>query len=423
MHPSRRFKAVAKAVSCLGVLGSIGLLANKAIFNNTTLEFLCQIDLLFVSNMAVALVARYGMKQAVWPSIKKRTIAATILIIVSFVLLFVDFEISDRIVGDEGGSLGYAAASLITATVWILAYTASWKPFLKQAENRYISAGISLTLGTVAMGLYFTSLFAAALNSGIGWKTEFVRFALACISLATSISAFTLQWDSRAERRRKMLAAKIDADSISIHCFDPINDIESAERFVAAGLGFDSLSRNSLESWLHSRNAVLEAVANATHLYGAYHHNRLVGFLLADMHGREKQYARSRYSCLRFTKSTIDRIVQKADSSSSFDEAKHRAVTALETNYDAEILLLATDPELTERGIGCKLIEAFEADFAGKNVYLALDETISTDFFEHSGFAIAKEYRTGIDAESDVVCRLLVKQVAAKSTPRDTALS
>ena len=146
---------------------------------------------------------------------------AGLLVLCFAALLFADSDITDLIIGEKGDPVDEATAQLAAAATWVGAYVVAWKPFLRRKENRYISACVSLTLGCIAFALFFVSLYSNALLGVVGWKVEFVRFALASVAFASSISAFIVQWDTREVRRRKEEVERLVADRVEIRYFDP----------------------------------------------------------------------------------------------------------------------------------------------------------------------------------------------------------
>ena len=415
LHPSKRFKSTAKVIGLCGIVAAFMLLLNKATVNSDTVRSFGQMGLLFVANMVMALLARYGIGHATWPSPAKRAAAAAGLVVFFMAILFVDYTISDLIAGDDGEPIQDAMATLVAAIVWVGAYAVSWKPFLQRKENRYIAAGVSLTLGLIAFTLYFRTLFSTALFGGVGWKTSFVQFSLACISVASAASAFMVQIDARNARRREDLSNSLKQSDVVLAEFEPSTDLEEAERIVSKSLLFETDVKSGWALWAYGRDVIYDAMARSTKLYAAYYQNELVGILFANEHGAQKKYERSRYSAFHRAFTLFESFVHVGSGYSSFDEIREELVASLDSLPDVEIVLFATDPELEGKGIGSKLLEAFESEFSGHTAYLAADNTLSTDFLEKRGFSLAAEktFSEGFsDDDPDNTCCIFTKTIS-----------
>lgn len=277
-HPSTLYKKLVRGVLLLAFIAVALILGNRLGILSHSVKNAGLVILLFVCNMALALGARHAIERAVWPESWKRGGAAGLLVLCFAVLLFADSDITDLIIGEKGDPVDEATAQLAAAATWVGAYVVAWKPFLRRKENRYISACVSLTLGCIAFALFFVSLYSNALLGVVGWKVEFVRFALASVAFASSISAFIVQWDTREVRRRKEEVERLVADRVEIRYFDPADDLDEAERFAPVGVRLEPGNENAFQAWIAGRDAMCEALVRATHFYGAYYQGRLAGF-------------------------------------------------------------------------------------------------------------------------------------------------
>ncbi len=187
-HPSTLYKKLVRGVLLLTFIAVALILGNRLGILSHSVKNAGLVILLFVCNMALALGARHAIERAVWPESWKRGGAAGLLVLCFAALLFADSDITDLIIGEKGDPVDEATAQLAAAATWVGAYVVAWKPFLRRKENRYISACVSLTLGCIAFALFFVSLYSNALLGVVGWKVEFVRFALASVAFASSIS-------------------------------------------------------------------------------------------------------------------------------------------------------------------------------------------------------------------------------------------
>jgi GNAT superfamily N-acetyltransferase len=423
MHPSRRFKRATAFVVLCGIISIVALMVNEATVNDQAVSVFGQMGLLFVANMLVALVARYAINQAVWPSVPKRVGAAIVLVFASAALLFADYMLADAIV-DSGDPLEDAVATLAAATVWIGAYIVSWKPFLQKAENRYIAAGISLALGAIAFFLYFRSLFARALFAGVGWKTEFVQYTLACIAFAAAASSFMVQKDASAAQKKREATSGLGQAEVEISAFDPSTDLEEAERFASKGMLFEEGMKSSIAAWAYGRDTVCEGIFGSTKMYAARYHGALVGLLFASEKGIRKPYARSRYALFHKAFALLEAIRGRADDVESFNRARAALLESADAPCNVEILLFLTDPELKGKGVGSKLLDAFKRDFPNGTALLLADNTLPTSYFEKRGFSpvTGELFETGVETgDGEEQCQIFTKQIG--ETRKDTNMT
>ena len=414
-HPSTLYKKLVRGVLLLAFIAVALILGNRLGILSHSVKNAGLVILLFVCNMALALGARHAIERAVWPESWKRGGAAGLLVLCFAALLFADSDITDLIIGEKGDPVDEATAQLAAAATWVGAYVVAWKPFLRRKENRYISACVSLTLGCIAVALFFVSLYSNALLGVVGWKVEFVRFALASVAFASSISAFIVQWDTREVRRRKEEVERLVADRVEIRYFDPADDLDEAERFAPVGVRLEPGNENTFEAWTAGRDAMCEALVRATHFYGAYYQGRLAGFLLAERKGERRPYQISRYTFFHWLYKRIHRELHGSEAV-WFEEAKSEVVSSVTPVPTAEILLFATDPELMGRGIGTKLLQTFESDYKGERVVAAVDGATDTAFFDRHGYVeagsktVSEALRPG---DTEIRCRVFMKAIPA----------
>lgn len=386
MHPSDSAKAaigdIAGAVLLWFSIGAV----NALTFEDDVIACFSCLLLIFAGNMALALAARHSVNRTAGKSSRLRATAAIVLVLCSLLVLYVDFDAAFSIIGYLEEELADDIAMMLMACVWIAAFVTVWRPFLVRRENGFISACVSLALGGISMGLFFFSLIAQGVLGASDQQVQFIRFALSCVSLATAVSAFMNQWQARDRKRRLQRLEEEGAESVEVRAFDPREDLVSAERFATVGMHLDRYTRNGLESWAYGRNCMCGAIAGSTHFYGAYEGNRLVGFLLADMHGQRRPYGHSWFSaCHRL----LGAFIGMVDADAAYDAANRRLRAALDPAPDAELVFFAADPELVGKGIGTRLLQAFEGDFAGRRVFLYADDACTYQFYEHRGFTRA----------------------------------
>ena len=175
-----------------------------------------------------------------------------------------------------------------------------------------------------------------------------------------------------------------------------------------------SYASNELDAWTSGRNIAQEAIAGSTHLYGAYLHGRLVGFLAADMHGQPKPYAHSVFALCHRLSERVDRLLHQGGAANAFDEATWSMLDGLAPHPDAELLYLVSDQSLTGMRIEERLLAAFEQDFAGHRVFLRMDGVDEEGVCAHHGFTLAMRRTVSARAafrDEDVTCAIYTRQL------------
>ncbi len=204
-----------------------------------------------------------------------------------------------------------------------------------------------------------------------------------------------------------------DEMSVTIQTFKPEKDFSAAARFAREGMHLDNYAGGGIAGWLFATDAMCEAIARSTHFYAAYDGAQFAGFLLADSWGAPKPYEKSRYGRFhRLIKGLLE-LSDRRDAENAYAAANDEMLAALDPAPEVEITYFSADPSLIGKGVGSKLLAAFERDFAGKRTFLFTDDGCTYQFYEHRGFTCAGE-RTipGAYAEGGSLrCMTYVKQL------------
>lgn len=201
MHPSKRFKVIAIIALAIAAVSAFALAFNKATFQSEEVTSIAQIGLLFACNLCLALPARLAMMNAAQTDNRLKAVIVGVTLGALVALLFVDSLVVDYTAGDEQGVIASTISTVVTATIWIVAYVISWKPFLKSPDNQFAAASVSLALVSLSLLLYFVVQPIKPIKELFGAtsaKLDFAQFALACISMSSAISAFIIQWNKRS---------------------------------------------------------------------------------------------------------------------------------------------------------------------------------------------------------------------------------
>lgn len=164
-------------------------------------------------------------------------------------------------------------------------------------------------------------------------------------------------------------------------------DCKKAIQFAITGMHFDWYMDNKFLLNLYGRYFWYMEMTRATHVIAAYIEGELAGILLAEMKGEEKKhrsFGKSLYvKTFDFIASTFFK-----EGVGIYDETNKEMLAQYSTNHsiDGEIVFLAANPDLKVKGIGSILLEEFEQQQVGKEVFLYTDNACTYQFYEHRGF-------------------------------------
>lgn len=158
-------------------------------------------------------------------------------------------------------------------------------------------------------------------------------------------------------------------------------DYSKAAKFAAVGMNFQKYTRGKLERLLYSRYFWYSELLRATCSYAAYDGDMLEGVLLATVDGEKRTYNGLKG---RAYVAILGPIAKKSEE--DYYGANEAIRSGCQEHLDGEITFLATNPEHTGRGVGTALLDAFEKDHPGRNIYLFSDDTCTYQFYEHRGF-------------------------------------
>lgn len=164
-------------------------------------------------------------------------------------------------------------------------------------------------------------------------------------------------------------------------------DEHRAIQFAITGMHFDWYMDSRLLLNLYGRYFWYLELTRATQIIAAYLGGELAGVMLAQMKGENKKH-RSLWKSLYVSLFDALQHLFFKRGAGIYDEANK----ALFSRYcernapDGEILFLAANPELGQRGIGSLLLNEFERRERGKTVYLYTDDACTYQFYDHRGF-------------------------------------
>lgn len=413
VHLSEAAKSTIQLLVGATILGIVAASVNAFTIENEYVDGACFVLALFVGNMALALPAHHVVRQSAGKSDSSRAAIASGLVAGMLVLLMIDFSLMYITAAEYLARSATAIACFLTGLVWIGAFVLVWRPFIDQAENRFIAASVSFALGCVAIALFFAGLFAEGFLKAAASKISFVQFALACVSFASVATVYLSQRETQAQRKLRQARIVEEVPRVEIREFYP-GDLAAAERFAGEGMHLDRYAENRLEAWLHARDVLCGAIARSTHLYGAYEGDRLTGFLLLAQRGADRPYARSRYALYHSVFSRILAFGLKGEREDDYDSACRQMHAELDPVPDVEIVLFATDPEHIGKGVGSTLLTSIQRDFKGKLAYLFTDDECAYQFYERRGFARVGVRDVPLEAPNgtkDLKCMLYMKRL------------
>lgn len=197
------------------------------------------------------------------------------------------------------------------------------------------------------------------------------------------------------------------------------SDYKKAQRFAIQGMHLDWYMDNAIILSLYSKYFWHMELNRATKAYGAYVNDCFVGVLLADMRGEKKRY----HSLGRRLFVKIFEVLQNliaGEGVGAYDKANREMFASFckKQKPDGEIVFLAADPECKVKGVGTALLNAFEAEEAGKLVYLYTDSACTYQFYEHRGFVRSEARDIEIELKKKMVplqCLLYCKKISRSS--------
>ncbi len=183
-------------------------------------------------------------------------------------------------------------------------------------------------------------------------------------------------------------------------------DHAKAVRFMMVGMNVDAYQVARLFQKAYGVYFFYSELNRSTQVIAAYEGRRLMGVLLADMNGERKAH-----------NTPLDRLIAKAaklflrhpgEGVRTYWQANEEMFARYERTHspDGELVFLAADPDVQNRGIGTQLLAEFERRETRKTVYLYTDDKCTYQFYEHRGFE-----RVG---ERDIVMDMGEKQVPLK---------
>lgn len=164
-------------------------------------------------------------------------------------------------------------------------------------------------------------------------------------------------------------------------------DYAKAIDFAIQGMNFKRYTEDPTELRLYGKYFFNMELQRATQTLAAYTGDRLVGILMADVHGEPK------IGCPFFKKMFVNIIdffmkISGTKDISLYDKANiemFEQFNMTETT-SGEICFLASDPEVHGKGIGTLLLDELAKREKGKRFHLYTDDNCTYQFYEHRGF-------------------------------------
>lgn len=195
-----------------------------------------------------------------------------------------------------------------------------------------------------------------------------------------------------------------------------IADRAVAARFAMEGMHLDRYVENALERWIYEKYVIREALARSNYLIGAYRDDKLVGFLFGCFKGQPLPYRDSRFIFLQRLFKLLERLSPSSSRGDAYDAANRAMKASLRSEPDVELVFFAIDPACKRKGVGTKLLAAFERACAGMDMFLRTDDACTYQFYEHRGFMRAAERDVAMGGSKGTFtlkCMMYVKHVDA----------
>lgn len=193
-------------------------------------------------------------------------------------------------------------------------------------------------------------------------------------------------------------------------------DYKKAIQFAVKGMHFDMYLDNSFLRNLYGRYFLYNEMNLATHVIAAYSGETLAGLLLA----RTNEGKSMHHSFWEGLYVKIFNWIQETffkDSAGLYDEINREMLVEYKKTHDpdGEIIFLAANPEISEKGIGSKLLAELERREPGKEFYLYTDDFCTYQFYEHRGFERVGNQEVTLELgkkETKMICMLFSKKFA-----------
>lgn len=163
-------------------------------------------------------------------------------------------------------------------------------------------------------------------------------------------------------------------------------DHKKAIRFAITGMQFNWFFEKRWMIRLYGRYFWYQELSKATEIHAAYYGGELAGVLLAKMQGEAPKYRTRTMALYMRLYALFCRLTEGGDE--LYQDANNDMFAAFSqhTVPDGEILFLAADPAVAQKGIGSMLLREFEKGKQGKTVFLYTDNGCTYRFYEHRGF-------------------------------------
>ena len=192
-------------------------------------------------------------------------------------------------------------------------------------------------------------------------------------------------------------------------------DTSKAIHFAIVGMHFDWFSRSKLYLALLGRFFLYLELLGSTHILAAYDGDDLVGLLTAKVSGAKVTYHSFWKRLYVKLFSFFARFLSKKGPGEYATTNEAFLTRYSETHSpDVELSFLAADPDRVGQGIGSFLLNAFEQQVAGKNIYLFTDSACTWQFYEKRGYLREAEKVVSFNIlgkESEISCFLYAKHI------------
>jgi GNAT superfamily N-acetyltransferase len=195
-------------------------------------------------------------------------------------------------------------------------------------------------------------------------------------------------------------------------------DYRKAIQFAQVGMHFNQYMDSPWLVSLYTRYFWYQELLKATKIIAVYDEHQLAGVLLAKMKGEQPQY----HSFWNRLYVKFFELVEKyfsKDVGESYEDANARMLARYQSEHDpdGEILFLAANPEIQAKGIGSTLLNEFERQVAGKQIFLYTDSGCTYQFYDHRDFTRFESTTITTKTKKQQVkldCFLYGKQVPVK---------
>lgn len=192
-------------------------------------------------------------------------------------------------------------------------------------------------------------------------------------------------------------------------------DHKKAIQFAIQGMHFEWFLKNKFLLNLYGRYFWYSSLLRSTQSIAIYHNDDLVGVLLADFKDEPKKHISTfKKHYIQTFDTLFNTFSEKGASLYEQTNLEMYKKQFKDTAPDGELIFLASNPKLKNKGIGSSLIYELKKIEQGKTIFLYTDDSCDYKFYDHMGFGRVEQrdiIMEIMDKKVDLTCFLYTKKI------------